>query len=301
MNSISTFRTVEVGYPFRLRGAGNTQNDTGVLFQPPSVVSNQAGGTPTRGTARFPGMSIGFYELHNRSGSTGVLGLGVRLPNNLWIAGQWVDAAGTPFTADTADAQSETAGDFVLETLTNNDGYVVASPVPFNAWSIDVATASVGAGAVRAVRYTNAAGDGWTALTNPFILDGASGVLAATGTTHANEGLVVVAPPVEWGRTATGGLSGIPEGLYAMNVRATTAPATTAAIADSISLYRLYFLTEAVADNASDAQDFGAKDFVMAEDWHTTRDAIYYGDALVALFETANPQNRVTVQVRSIG
>jgi hypothetical protein len=72
-----------------------------------------------------------------------------------------------------------------------------------------------------------------------------------------------------------------------MNVRATTAPTGTAAVAGTIEIFRLYGLTEALADNGTYEQLF--IDPIEME-----------GDALVALFgTTANDQNRVTVQYRT--
>lgn len=294
MNPISSFTTIEMATPYRLRGPGNQQNNTALLWQPPSYRVNQAGGSPSTTTLRQPGVSLGFFALHNRSGTTGVHGLGVRIPNHLWIAGQWDDDGATPFSDDTIDAQDEGATDFALETTTANDGYVIASRVLFNAISIDIGTASVGV-PVRALRYTNTAGSGWTTFANLLIQDGAAAVYPLTGTTAANESLVVWNPPQDWGKTQTAGLSGIPREYYAVNMRATTA-STTAGVADALSIYRLFFLTEGVADNGTLSQDFGAKDVVMAVD---PVEGVY-GDALVALFETANAGNIVRALVRGV-
>jgi len=286
MNPIIGFTAVEVGYPYRLRGPGNSQNNEGLIYRPRAI-----------GTQRIPGIELGFFSMQNRAGSTqAAVGLGVRLPNRLWIAGQWVDAT-TTFTDDTVAAQDDTATDFPLETTTASDGFVVASPVPFNALSIDVGTASVDAVSVaRAVRYTNAAGSGWTDFANLFIQDGAATNLPATATTVANEYIIAWAPPTDWGRTQAAGLNGIPGGRYAINVRATDAP-TTAAVADAMSVYRLFFMTEVLLDNAVFVEDFGAKSVVMALDPNTPGEGIY-GDALVALFNVASMGNRVTALVR---
>lgn len=276
MNAISVYHLVDLAQTVRLRGDDNQQNDTGLLYQVPG-----AGRTPSTGAPIGRGIGLGGFSIHNRSGSTlTAAGIGIRLPNTLWGAGQWVNADATPFTDDTADAQSTTAADVALETTTDNDGFVVHSWYPFSALSIDVVTASVGAGAVRAVRYSNAAGDGWTNFANLFIQDGASGVWA-TG-----EGIIAWVPPANWGRTQAAGLSGIPGGRYAINVRQTTA-GTGAAVADSLSVYRLYFLQENLADNG------------LYEWWPGGAEAFMYpADALVALFSTANNQNRVTALVR---
>lgn len=238
---------------------------------------------------REQGISIGYFSLHNRTGVASAAGIGVRIPNTLWIAGQWVDAAGTPFTDDTTDAQDTTgAGDFALETLVVSDGYVVASRVPFNAIGLDVDTASVGAAGVRNMRFTDAEGDAWTDMTEAdFFSDDGFGV---AGTQYATgEQLAVWAVPPAWGRTQNGGLSGIPEGYYAINVRATVAY-TTAGLAGSLNLYRIYWATDALADNGTLEWSGGGVDFHMP-----------YGDGLVAYFDGAisTTNSRLTASVRT--
>lgn len=285
MNPITSYHTIDVAYPYRLRGPGNQQNNTDLLWALPT---SRDGGT---GTPYLQSLGLGYFGIHNRSGGSIIAGVGVRIPNGLWIAGQWVDIAGTPFTDDTADAQDIGATDFALETTTNDDGFVVASRVPFNAISIDIGTASAGAGdPVRAVRYSNTAGDGWTNFANLLIQDGAAADLALTGTTIANEALIVWNVPLDWGQIQAAGLSGITGGYYAINVRATTAPVTTAAVADSLSIYRIYFLVEDLIDNK--LYEWGTNDV----EWHMPN-----GDALVALFSTANNQNMVRVAARVRG
>ena len=277
------WNTIDAAYPYRLRGT-QQQTDNGLLWTPPSYRVNQAGGAPTTATLLSQGLALGYVNLHNRSGGAAVLGIGVRIPNRYWVAGQWTDAAGTPFADDTPDAQSTTASDFPLETLTGSDGYVIASRVPFNAISLNVGTASVDGSPVRAVRYSNTAGDGWTDFANLFVQD------AATGQYSTGEQVAVWSPPTDWGRTQSGGLSGIPAGLYAVNVRATTAPTTTAGSATSMEIARLYLLTEAIADNGSLERAPAVGEIKMIPE----------GDALVALFSgTVNNQNTLTALVRT--
>ena len=293
MNPIR-YNCIDVSYPFRLRGPSHQQDDVGLLWPPPQYRQTRglAGGIiePTTALVFNEGLQVGYVGLHNRSGSTVVAGIGVRLQNRMWVAGQWVDAAGTPFTDDTVDAQSTTVTDFPLETATVNDGFVVASSVPFNALSIDIGTASTGPSApVRAMRYSNTTGDGWTNFgTNTFVFDAAATHYNATATTVANESLIVWAPPADWGRITGTGLNGVPAGLYAVNIRATTAP-SVAAVADSMTVCRLYLVTEALADNAVLEAAPGSMAFFMEPG----------GDALVALFGTADPGNRVTALVRT--
>ena len=290
-----TYTSVTRAHPYRLLGPGNQQSDTGLIYTPPTITQMAVGGTPqSRTTALLEGLGLGSVELHNRSAATISVGIGVRLPNRLWIAGQWDDDAATPFTDDTTDAQDTGTGDFVLEATApgnNNDGFVIASREPFNWVSIDVGTASAGTDDIaRAVRYTNAAGDGWTTLSNFYAQDGAATHLAATGTTAANEYLIVYDVPSDWGQVATGGLSGIPAGYYALNVRATAAPTTTAAVADALAIGRLYFIQEGVTDNSTVFRDYAGKDRRMR-----------FGNGLVAFFGTANAGNHVSADVRVMG
>lgn len=290
-NPITVYQTIEEAYAYRLRGT-NQQTDVGLLWKLPSYKVNNSGvGLPTYGIERTPGLGLGYFSIQNRSGAAAVVGLGVRIPNRLWVAGQWVDATNT-FTDDTADAQNTTTNDFPLETTTTSDGYVIASPVKFNAVTINVTTASVDAGTVaRAVRYSNTAGTGWTNFPANaiWVQDGAALNYVA------GENLVVFEPQTDWGRVTA--ISTIPTGWYAINVRSTDEPATTAGLAKAIEVCRLYFLKEAVADNGTNTQDFGAHEARIGWD---DREGLF-GDALVALVAgTGTDYNSpVTVLVRA--
>lgn len=284
------YNTVSAFQPYRLRGIEHQSND-GLLWSPPTYLGFPAGDVVTRTRLLMEGLAVGSFQLHNRSGSTGAHGLGARIPNRHWIAGEWINAAATPFTADTVDAQDTGTSDFPLETTTDNDGFVIASPVKFNAISILVGTASAGGSAVRAVRYSNTAGSDWIALSNLFIHTGATGNYSATvNTDYSTEALIVFDAPTNWGQTAAGGLSGIPAGMYALNVRATTAPTGTAGSATAIEIFRFALLTEGITDNSTLAwtPSMGELNF-----WE--------GDGLVALFETSSPGNRASASVRVLG
>lgn len=302
MNPITCYDTVDISHPYRLVGPGNNQSDLGLVWRPPSYRSPGQNVTALA-TLRIPGLAIGYFSLHVRNAiSTGVYGVGVRIPNELWQAG--TSATGSPdvYTDDTVDAQDVGTADFPLETTTNNDGHMIFSKVPFNAISYDIGTASVvGTSMAHDVSYSDEEGDAWVVMAANALFINSFGTAAvpATGTTVANEALVVFAPPTRWGRTTPIGASTLatnaPVGSYGIRIRATDAPDTTAMVADSCSLYRIYFLTEAVADNGTLSQDWGCKDFEMAYDPNTGQ---LYGDALVALFSTADEGNRLTVMVR---
>lgn len=285
------YTAIDMSYPYKLRGT-NQGTDTGLLWRPPSYRSFGGGPVPTQATNYFPGCALGKYALHNRSAATIVAGIGVRVPNAYWQAGQWTDAT-TTYTNDTTDAQDAGTGDFALETTTNNDGFCVFSRYPFNAISINVSTASVDAtNPARAVRFSDGAGAWATALVNLFIQDGLADEYA-TG-----ENLIVWSPPVTWGRTTGAEGTNVPIGWYGVNVRATTAPDTTAALATALEIFRLYELTENLTDNSILSDEFRVGDLVMARDDVSGGTFELYGDALVALFGTANNMNRVTALVR---
>jgi hypothetical protein len=113
--------------------------------------------------------------------------------------------------------------------------------------------------------------------------------------------------PTDWGKTAAAGLeTGLAGGYYGLAFRSTTAPSQKAQ-ATGVEIFRLFFLTEGVADNGSLSQDFGAKDFVMALDAFSNEGL--YGDALVAAFldpaaasqgVKADIGNRVSALIRSV-
>jgi hypothetical protein len=297
MNPVSCYAAVDRAQSVRLRGT-NQQTETGLLWVPPTYRTNQRGGAPTTATGRGNGgLAVGYFSIHNRSGtSTTPWALGVRIPNHLWVAGQWTEAT-TTFTDDTTDAQDNGTNDFALETAgTANNGHIIASRVPFNAISYNISTASVkGTTVARALRLSNSAGTAFsTALTTADvpIFDGSADDLA-TG-----ERLIVFLPPSDWGKSVSLA-TGLRNGFYTANIRATDAPDTTAALAAAIEIFRLYFLTEAVGDNGTLSQDFGTKDFSMSLDEKDYTEG-YVGDALVALCGTANDQNRVTALVRAL-
>lgn len=297
MNPIASYDFVETHAKATILGNGQT-TDKRIWITPghtvvnPGAVAAGAPAQPTSITQRSEGFAIGYFNVQNRSAATVIFGIGGRVANNLWRAGQWVDAAATPYTDDTDDAQDQGATDFALETTTINDGYVIASMVPFNAISIDVGTSSVHAGGViRSPRFSNAAGDGWnTAITSADAFVFSASTAAYTSGTESLLIFNMPTPDLTWGRIQASGLSGIPGGYYAMNVRATDAAETTAGVADTIGVYRLGWLQEGLTDNSLIEWDGGGTE------------AFFPGcDGLVAMFGTASEGNRVTALVRARG
>jgi hypothetical protein len=290
MNPIAKYALVERAWPHRLRGPGNSQSATnGLLYISPSYRQNSAADQASGSAIPGPGVELGYFSLHNRAGTTQMAGMAVRIPNNLWVAGKW-SAASTTYIDDTTDAQSTATTDFPLETAAvNNDGFVVASVVPFNAMSFDIVTANGGAGATRAMFRSDRAGAAWTTVAANASYVTLPAVIPVTGTNPANEGLVVFDVAEDWGAvtaSTNANWTGMPLNMYAINIRATTAP-TAAAVANSLSIYRMYWVTEGLADNGTFEVALGAM-CARPE---------FQGDALVPLFSTADEGNRVTVLV----
>ncbi len=292
MLPITVYNFIEKGWAWRLRGPGNTQHATnGLLYCGPTMTQAATANTPPPPQSS---LELGYISLHNRSATTCNIGMAVRIPNSMWVAGQWISAT-TTYVDDTTDAQSTATGDFPLEAAatTVGNGFVIACEVPFNAVSIDVSTANAGSGATRLMFYTDRAGTAWTTMAANALMSTFPAVLPVTGTTAANEAVIAFEPPENWGKTtvSTNAVwTSMPLGMYALSVRTSVAP-TAAAVANSLSIYRMYFCTETLADN-------GTFEFVPGAmgAWLEPR-----GDALVPFFDTANEGNRVTVMVRPRG
>lgn len=289
MKPVSAFNLIDRAYPYGIRGT-QQQTDNGLLWKTPSFTG--------MGTGRLPGLSLGYFAMHNRAGaSTYSLGIGVRIPNIYWKYLTWVDATTTATDVTSSAQGTTTAVDF--NTLTTSDGHIIASVVPFNVVSYNISQSVTGS-PVNALRYSNTAGTGWTALTNNYALPAsAAATFPVTG-----EAAIGFAPPTDWGKHVSGLGTGSPVGSYLVNLRSTTAP-TQKAQATGIELFRMYFITEAVADNGTLSQDWGAKDVVMAWDENEG----LYGDALVAAFldstsgtngVKADVGNRVAALVRAL-
>ena len=282
-----SWNTINFSQAVILRGTvQQSATDEGLIWNPPSFthsVQDSSGGA-SRFVSR-EGCAIRRFELHNRSGGVAFVGVGFRLHIRFWQAGQWDNSETTAYIDDTTDAQDVGANDFALETAaTANDGFVIASRVPFGWVSINVGTAGVdGAGATdRAVRYSNWAGTGWTTLaTNSAYTDN----FTSTNTVWAaGENVFVWRPPVNWGKVVS--LNGVPAGMYAINVQSTTAPDTTAALVTAIEVGTL-IPVEAVADNGT---------YYSEQSTYRQPEA----DAVVAYFGTANAGNGGYVEVTSI-
>lgn len=264
----SRWQAIDVA-PTALIDGGDPASNTHVLY---SHARGEAGGIR---------LQLAYGAIQNRSGATVSVGLGVRVPTTLWKAGQWVNAT-TTYTDDTTDFQDAGASDAALETLTNNDGFLVSSSLKFNALSINVGTASVGV-PVRVLEYSTGTST-WTAITNYISFDGA-GAVYPTG-----ENVIVWVPPANWAVMASGHGTGVTVGHYGIRVRATTASGT-AGVASTMSVHRLYFTLSGLADTNLYEVALAGMYFPME----------LTGEALVSYISTLNNQNRVTALVRARG
>lgn len=292
MNPITVYNTVDYAHPYRLVGPGNSQTQIGPVWLPPREPQWSGGQGPASFTALgHYSLRINSWSIHNRAGGTQLaVGFGGRVPNDYWIAGTWTDAT-TTFTVNSAVKAAGTSWPYEGGTTLHNNGLVVLSRAMFNAWSFDVMVSS-SAAPVRALSYwgtLTGATSAWITITNPFILDGAAGTLVITGTTIANEAIACWAPPSNMVLTESDGIAGtnIPAGYYAVRMRATTAP-SVAAVGQRLQIYRMFHLTEALADNGLYEGSYGPAELRYDQ-----------ANAAVALFDTANPQNRITINVRA--
>jgi len=199
---------------------GDPDNITNVMF------------THNTGDNRPFSPQVCYARAINRESSAANFGLGARLHKNAWKAGQWVHGT-TTYTDDTTDAQSTATADFPLEVAaTANSGFIVQSFEKFNALSILVSTASVGT-PTRIIEYSNSAG-GWTTLSRQV---SAAMVSSNYGT---GENIVWWVTPTDWAPIVAGHGTGLTVGWYGMRFRSTTAPATTAGVATSLSVHRIF-------------------------------------------------------------
>ena len=247
-----------------------TQSVGNILATRPQVVGPNGAEDAT--AKRF---AISEVSIHNRAGDSAACGVAVRLPIDLWTAGQWVDAT-TTYTDDTTDAQ-DAGADFALGTTTDDDGFCVFCAVPFNVLSVIVSTAVAGGTVTTTLEYTQAGGT-WAAITNAF----SAPVLTATG-----EALIWFAPPQDWAVSEAGHGTGVPLGQYGIRVTSASGSLSAGGVATLMVLGYSLYPTEGIADNNV---------ALVTNEGETPM--LPQGDALCAVISEANPQNRADVKYR---
>ena len=101
------------------------------------------------------------------------------------------------------------------------------------------------------------------------------------------EEVLVFSVPFNWAKGGSG--TDMPTGRYAIRIRATTAPGTTAPLAKRLHVARLALLAEAVADNGELRFEPGSA--------RARLPLPQQGDGLCAFFSTANAGNLVEALV----
>lgn len=217
--------------------------------------------------------------VRNASGGAINVGWGYVLGNSMWKAGQWDDSETASYIDDTTDAQDGGTGDFASFTVgTNNDGFVVQATQQFNIVYLDVSTANNNG----TIEYTYWNGSSWAALT-----------LRSTPTlTSTGDKYIVFDSPHDWtALTATStpvATDGLSVNMYAIRVRATTAPSVTAMLVSSMKVITLVDTFDQLEDNGQ---------FISAFDGEHPLP----GDcSVIGYFATADAENALNVTYRRL-
>lgn len=215
--------------------------------------------------------------VQNRAGASNFVGIGFKVDNSRWKAGQWDDSETASYIEDTTDAQDVGANDFALTTTTNNDGFVIQSLDKFGIVALQVGTAQAGS---PVYEYTYWNGSSWTALTT---------IEVPTSYTVAEHTIAFFAP-TDWAALAAAdapvATDGLTAGYYAIRLRATTAP-STAPLATQIWVAKVYDFKEDVSDN-------GLINFTPEDPINGI--ALHGGESIIPYYKTAHADNVVTVR-----
>ena len=248
----------------------------GMLWRPASVA---AYGAALHAIYSF---ALGHAQIQNRTGATIVCGIGARVHTSMWRAGQWVHAT-TTYNDDTVDAQDAGADDFPLETLTNNDGFLVASRYPINCIVKAITEASLGSTPIRVIEYSKAGGT-WGTIANAFI------PIVSNGHYAEGETVVLWDHPTDLAVLEAGHGTGVPIGMYGYRFRATTAPTTTAGLAGTMSVFEVIRAIEGLGDNNLYEINPASSEHKFAP----------HGEALFAILSSKSAiQSRVSAEVRA--
>jgi len=248
---------------YLLRGAFQQATERDFLYDVPtrliypqsglSVAAESGTGavSPADPTIQFQkGLETSAFRVNNRSAATGVLGYGYCWRNAPWRTFTWDDSAASSYAEDLAGQSRSAFTLFAAAGEGANDGWGIVSERQFNWVSVNVTTATVGA-TTFAVRYSNAAGTGWTNMVaNTPLVDG---MTISASVVPAGEQRFVWNPPSNWGKVVS--LENLPVGMYAWQVFIDAATITTAGVATGIEIGSMYSSAEAIADNASFAED----------------------------------------------
>ncbi len=298
---MATFNNISAAQDTQLRGADQQEElrvSRNLLYEgptflpiPPPVTGGDSGVIPTKQTYQaieepWKGLKLHRFTLYNHSGGVQPMGLGFRWHNSIWEAGTWDNSLTT--YARVQNFQARAAAQLGPATLDASDGIVILSARKWDWLSLNVTTASVDAAdTVGATRYSNETGTAWIDVAAGQAIEGD---LDFTGELGLGEALHIWAPPHDWGKSdgieSLG--TGIGEGLYAFNLRFTTAPDTTDPVVTGIELGFLKHSGRDVADNG-----------IFEEETASITD--FDADGVVAYYGTAAPDNMAAFEVQCIG
>jgi hypothetical protein len=185
--------------------------------------------------------SVTFLEVQNRGASATPAAIVGFMKDQFWIAGQWTDAS-TTFVDTTINAQAGVSNGFVLETTTQNDGFIVGAMYPFGAISLDVTTAGSGTTTSHTIEYWN--GTAWVGIV-------AAGMLVDVARTSADwaagEDLILFTPPGPWAKGGSG--TDVPQTTYNIRIKRTNVTQATAALARRVYVGAVLFSVDQLATN----------------------------------------------------
>lgn len=236
---------------------------------------------------------LAYLQMQNRSGATRTVGAGVRLASSAWVAGSFNWSTNT-FNDDTTDAQNTTDNDFSMELTGANaasSGFMIGCRHTFNCIAVNVTTASTGGTPIRGLRYSTAA----ASPANWRVMPIADAFVAPTSSAQweVGEQLIWWAKPTDWAQSVSNAdhAVGASAGYYWMQVLSTTAAASSAASAGSLSIADLPFTIEGLGDNVI---------------YEPQMNGMYIplnpaGDAFVTAWSAASVGNTVTALLRARG
>jgi hypothetical protein len=217
--------------------------------------------------------------INNRSGGTLTVGVGAKLPNEIWKAGQLVVSSTPDYVDFTTAAQNTTTNDCTLfGTGAADDGFLIQAKKKFGLVILDVTTAEVGS-PVYTYEYWNGA---WTTLTT----------IEVPSAYTAAEHVIAFSAPEDW-ITNTGtaiSTNGLTADYYSIKVVATTSPSTTP-LARQIWVAELLEFIEGLTDNSQ-------YNFYPEGDTGTE---LFGGSAIIPYFSTAHANNAASARYKILG
>ena len=250
-----------------VRGAANIGTDDGLVYLPPGFavagISSEIA-SPTRlqtrqDTQRMSPEVDGFWLQNNSSGADLIGGVGLRIANRHWNAGQWDDSGATAilqYIEDTTDAQDrDSVDDFSWLCAADDDGFAIGSEIPWGWLTMDIDTEN-SANAATLFEYWDQSG-AWAlpAATSVKM----SELIVSAGKTGTGETTYVWDPAQDWGKsgeTYAGSVlaspnSAMPTGMYWARFRIDGADVSAGNITASAIEIGIHSLVENIDDEST--------------------------------------------------